>query len=136
MEKDKTTKDLDELLERALAADQELPEGLSERLERQIDAWEVAEKRQKRLTGRRWMYWISGIAAGALLVFGIFHYNGYVEEQKMSNRELAEAQIAAQDALQLFFHNLNKGVAQVDNAAQNINKVNEVLNKQKITHKK
>lgn len=134
MEKDR--KNLDELLERALAAEQELPVGLSERLERQIDAWEAAEKRPKRLPGRQWIYWAGGIAASALLTIGIFRYNAYMEEQKINARELAEAQVAAQDALQMFFQNLNKGVTQMDNVAQNINKVNEVLNKQKITNKK
>lgn len=134
MEKGK--KNLDELLEQALAAEQELPDGLSERLERQIDTWEAAEKRPKRLAGRRWIYWAGGIAASVLLAIGIFRYNAYVEEQKINARELAEAQIAAQDALQMFFQNLNKGVTQMDNVAQNINKVNEVLNKQKIINKK
>lgn len=134
MEKGK--KNLDELLEQAFAAEQKLPDGLSERLERQIDAWEVAEKQSKRSAGRRWIYWAGGIAASVLLVIGIFRYNAYVEEQKINARELAEAQIAAQDALQMFFQNLNKGVTQMDNVAQNINKVNEVLNKQKITNKK
>ena len=129
MEKGK--KNLDELLEQAFAAEQKLPDGLSERLERQIDAWEVAEKQSKRSAGRRWIYWAGGIAASVLLVIGIFRYNAYVEEQKINARELAEAQIAAQDALQMFFQNLNKGVTQMDNVAQNINKVNEVLNKQK-----
>ena len=134
MEKGKNN--LDELLEQAFAAEQKLPDGLSERLERQIDAWEVAEKQSKRSAGRRWIYWAGGIAASVLLVIGIFRYNAYVEEQKINARELAEAQIAAQDALQMFFQNLNKGVTQMDNVAQNINKVNEVLNKQKITNKK
>ncbi len=134
MEKGK--KNLDELLEQALAAEQELPDGLSERLERQIDTWEAAEKRPKRLPGRQWIYWAGGIAASALLTIGIFRYNAYMEEQKINARELAEAQVAAQDALQMFFQNLNKGVTQMDNVAQNINKVNEVLNKQKITNKK
>lgn len=134
MEKGK--KNLDELLEQALAAEQELPEGLFERLERQIDTWDAAEKRPKRLAGRQWIYWAGGIAASALLTIGIFRYNAYMEEQKINARELAEAQVAAQDALQMFFQNLNKGVTQMDNVAQNINKVNEVLNKQKITNKK
>ena len=129
MEKGK--KNLDELLEQAFAAEHKLPDGLSERLERKIDAWEVAEKQSKRSAGRRWIYWAGGIAASVLLVIGIFRYNAYVEEQKINARELAEAQIAAQDALQMFFQNLNKGVTQMDNVAQNINKVNEVLNKQK-----
>ena len=133
MEKDKNNPD--ELLERALVAEQELPEGLSERLEKQIDLWAETEKRQKQRAGRRLVYWMSGIAAAALLVFGIFRYDAHVEEQKVRARELAEAQIAAQDALYMFFGNLNKGVAQMDNAAQNINKANEVLNKQ-IIHRK
>lgn len=33
---------LDELLDKTLAVEQELPEGLSERLEKQIDTWAKA----------------------------------------------------------------------------------------------
>ncbi len=128
MEKDKNN--LDELLERALAAEQDMPEGLHERLEKQIDIWAEAEKRQKQQVRRRFACWISGIAAAALLAVGIFRYDAPAEGQEAGAIELAQAHAAAQDALQMFFGNLNKGVAQIDNAAQNINKANEVLNKQ------
>lgn len=73
---------LDELLDKTLAVEQELPEGLSERLEKQIDTWAKAERQQKRLLTRRWIYWVSGIAATILLTIGIFHYDAYEKEQK------------------------------------------------------
>ena len=39
-------KQIDELINKVLREDQTLPEGLSERLEQQIDAWAAAEKKE------------------------------------------------------------------------------------------
>lgn len=118
---------LDELLDKTLAVEQELPEGLSERLEKQIDTWAKAERQQKRLFTRRWIYWVSGIAATILLTIGIFRYDAYEKEQKTNARELADATITAQNALQLFFNNFNKGIMQIDNVNRKVDKVNELL---------
>lgn len=118
---------LDELLDKTLAAEQELPEGLSERLEKQIDTWAKAERQQKQLVTRRWIYWVSGIAATILLTIGIFRYDAYEKEQETNARELADATITAQNALQLFFSNFNKGIMQMDNVNRKVDKVNELL---------
>ena len=40
-------KQIDELINKVLREDQTLPEGLSERLEQQIDAWAAAERRRR-----------------------------------------------------------------------------------------
>ena len=58
-------KKIDELINKALQEDLALPEGLSERLERQID-FLAQEEISPRVSRRRSFYWISGIAAAIL----------------------------------------------------------------------
>ena len=58
-------KKIDELINKALQEDLALPEGLSERLERQID-FLAQEEISPRVSRRRSFYWISGIAAAFL----------------------------------------------------------------------
>ena len=54
-------KQIDELINKVLREDQTLPEGLSERLEQQIDAWAAAEKKETIRSSfrRRSLYWLS-----------------------------------------------------------------------------
>lgn len=124
---------IDELIDKALQEEQALPEGLSRRLEQQIDAWAAAEEKKTRtLPRRRSLYWLSGAAAVALLCIGIFQY----DVSSHSHNRLADtytnpqdAAVAAEKALLLLSQNLNKGISQVDNAQQEIDKVNNILNK-------
>ena len=62
-------KKIDELINKALQEDLALPEGLSERLERQID-FLAQEEVSPRVSRRRSFYWISGIAAAILHLHG------------------------------------------------------------------
>ena len=126
-------KNIDELINKALQEEQALPEGLSRRLEQQIDAWAVAEEKKTRsLTRRRSLYWLSGVAAVALLCIGIFRYDAPSHTpdrlaDTYTNPE--DAAVAAEKALLLMSQNLNKGLSQVNNAGQEIDKVNNILNK-------
>lgn len=64
-------KNIDELINKALQEEQALPEGLSRRLEEQINAWAATEEKKTRsLTRRRTLYWLSGVAASILLCIG------------------------------------------------------------------
>lgn len=67
-------KKIDELINKALQEDLALPEGLSERLERQID-FLAQEEISPRVSRRRSFYWISGIAS-AILGSPIPHLHG------------------------------------------------------------
>ena len=68
-------KNIDELINKALQEEQALPEGLSRRLEEQIDAWAATEEKKTRSsTRRRTLYWLSGVAASILLCIGFFQY--------------------------------------------------------------
>lgn len=127
-------KQLDELIDKVLREDQTLPEGLTNRLEQQINAWAATEKKETMRSSfrRRSLYWFSGAAAAILLCAGIFQFTG----TGGNNRQLTdtysnpqEAAIAAQKALSLLSVNLNKGIEQMNDAQQEIDKVNEILNK-------
>lgn len=126
-------KKIDELIDKALQEEQVLPEGLSHRLEAQIDAWATMEqKRGRPLSHRRTLYWLSGIAASILLCIGLFQYN---DLNQVSDRftdtytNPEEAAVAAKKAFTLLSLNFNKGINQVSDAGQEIDKVNNILNK-------
>ena len=129
-----TDKQIDELIERALKAEQTLPEGLSRRLEQQIDRWEAQEEKGKQFQLHKHpiFYWISGIAASLLLCVGVFfHATSSDTQNKLADTytDPQEAAIAAEKALLLLSDNLNKGFAQVNEAGAEIRKVNNLLNK-------
>ena len=68
-------KKIDELINKALQEEQALPEGLSRRLEKQIDTWaSTEEKKTRSLTRRRTLYWLSGVAASILLCISFLQY--------------------------------------------------------------
>lgn len=125
-------KQIDELINKVLREDQTLPEGLSERLEQQIDAWAAAEKKETIRSSfrRRSLYWLSGAAAVALLCVGTFQFVAPEKEHQLADTYTnpQEAAIAARKALAFMSVNLNKGIEQVNEAQQEMNKVNEILN--------
>ncbi len=129
-----TDKQIDKLIDRALKAEQPLPEGLSRRLEQQIELW-VAQEEDK---GKRFhlrkqtFYWMGGIAASLLLCVGIFFYTTLSNTPNRladTYTDPQEAAIAAEKALLLLADNLNRGFAQIDNAEKGIQKINNILNK-------
>lgn len=127
-------KNIDELINKALQEEQALPEGLSRRLEEQIDAWAATEEKKTRsLTRRRTLYWLSGVAASILLCIGFFQYDVpvlcFLDRLHDTYTNPEDAAVAAEKALLLLSHNLNKGISQVNDAGQEIDKVNNILNK-------
>lgn len=126
-------KKIDELINKALQEEQALPEGLSRRLEQQIDAWASAEEKKTRSwTRRRSLYWLSGVVAAILLCIAFFQYDvssHTPDRPRDTYTNPEEAAVAAEKALLLLSQNLNKGINQVNDAEQEIDKVNNILNK-------
>lgn len=127
-------KQIDELIKKALLEEQALPEGLGKRLEQQIDSWATAEEKKTRsLSRKRTLYWLSGIAAAVLLCIGIFQpdiplpHSGHRFADTYSDPK--EAAEAAQKALLFMSQNLNKGIDQAQEVREEINKVNNIINK-------
>ena len=120
-------KRIDELINKALQEDLALPEGLSERLERRID-FLAQEEVSPRVSRRRSFYWISGIAAAILgALFLIFtETNRPAPTMADTFTDPEEAAVVAQNALAFMSRNLNKGLGQVNEAGQEITKINKI----------
>ena len=119
-------KKIDELINKALQEDLALPEGLSERLERRID-FLAQEEVSPRVSRRRSFYWISGIAAAILGAFTETNRPAPTMADTFTDPE--EAAVVAQNALAFMSRNLNKGLGQVNEAGQEITKINKIVNK-------
>lgn len=81
---------------------QNAPNGLEERLSRQIDGWNRVEKTTQRRGRVVLMRWITGVAASLIILFGIaFMAYRHTEQQ-------------AERALVAFSETLNKGLSLID----------------------
>lgn len=122
-------KKIDELINKALQEDLALPEGLSERLERQID-FLAQEEISPRVSRRRSFYWISGIAAAILgALFLIFTETNRPAPVMADTFTDPKRQRRSPNALAFMSRNLNKGLGQVNEASQEITKINKIVNK-------
>lgn len=127
-------KHIDELIDRALRREQELPEGLSERLELYIDrlAAEDQKKQAKRIRMRTF-YQLSGVAAAILLAVVLFFQTENMNTQPTTAdtfKTPEEAAFAAQEVLAFLSTQFNKGLDQVSEAKGEVEKVNGIVNKQ------
>ncbi|MDR1160761.1 MAG: hypothetical protein LBK45_00325 [Tannerellaceae bacterium] len=107
-----------------------LPEGLSARLEAHIDALAAGERRRK--ARRRFMYRATAAAAIALLCIGILLKAGKQAPTLSAADTFSdpkEAAIVAGQALAFMSAQLNKGIEKVEDAGQEIEKVNHLLDK-------
>lgn len=113
--------------------DIEVPIDLQNKLSKSIDRWEETEKRVVRIKHDRRIYWqwVSGIAAGILLIFSVWTY---VDRNENNTPALADtytnpedAYKEAQKALALVSMNLNKGMEQLENAQQKTEKVDKII---------
>jgi len=128
-------KHIDDLINKALREEGELPEGLSDRLEQHIN--KLAEKEEK--TSKAWLmrkrsiYWFSGVAAALILCIALFFQTENIQDGPTTAdtfNDPQEAAIVAQEALAFLSIHLNKGLDQVSEANEEMNKVNKIVNKQ------
>ena len=127
-------KEFNTLIQEAFRNERELPEGLSDRLERHIDqlAAEEKEARKPSPAKKRLLYWFSGIAASFLLAMAIFFQVEKPVYPTMADtfNDPQEAAMAAQNALSFLSSQFNKGLDQISEAGKEVDKVNEIVNKQ------
>lgn len=120
-------KEVNRMIDEAL--DIPIPEGLAERLEAQID--ELAAK-EKKHNLRRIIYWAASTAAVILLCIGLFVNTNRPSDQMQTAdtfTDPAEAALVAEQALAFISTQLNKGLDQVTDAGQEIDKVNKIVYK-------
>ncbi|MDR0989336.1 MAG: hypothetical protein LBM06_07800 [Prevotellaceae bacterium] len=123
---------LDHLIDRALADEGTLPEGISERLEARLQAYADSQTQTPlRLTSakpRRRLYLASGIAASLLLAAALFFETQNREPQPRDTfTDPARAALVAHDALTLLSSKLNKGLSPVRGADAELQHVNQLL---------
>ncbi|MDH6314138.1 hypothetical protein M2137_002932 [Parabacteroides sp. PFB2-10] len=124
-------KQMDELIDQALQEEQALPEGLSERLENYIDRLDKAEKRVS--MRKRSVYWMVGVAASLLIGVALFFPTETIETKPTTADTFSdpeEAAVVAGEALAFLSLQFNKGVNQLEEAKQEVERVNEIVNKQ------
>lgn len=128
-------KHIDELIDRALRQEQELPEGLSERLEGYIDQLAAVETHQKqtRHAKRRTLYWLTAVAASLFLGIALFFPTEEIHTRPTTADTFTdpeEAALVAQEALAFLSSQFNKGLNQVSEAQEEVQKVNAIVNTQ------
>ena len=110
----------------------QVPEGLEERLSKQIDQWAIQERFIPKSTQRRTLQWIGSIAASLLILFGM---GWYFNDAQPSYRQDTcatpeEAYVHTEKALMMFAQALNKGVKQMEAIQESTDKVERNIQKQ------
>lgn len=115
-------------------ADTHVPQGLEERITRNIDAWKAEEQSMAKVQRKARILslpWIGSIAASMLVLLSIGWY--MYEPQPVRKDTCAtpeEAYIHAQKALAMFSHTLNKGMEQMNAAYETTERVERTIQKQ------
>lgn len=125
-------KQLDEWIKKALEQEMTLPEGLSDRLEQRIDSWASEQPAKRTASLRRRLFGLSSAAAILLLAIGISLFTGVLPRKTVladTYTDPKEAARVAQETLLFMSENLNKGIEQAKEAENEINNINEILNK-------
>lgn len=124
--------EIDQLIKQALKAEAELPTGLKERLEKQIDALAEAERPHIRWPHARPFRWaIGGIAAaliGALFWVQLERKTTFTTPADTFS-DPKEAALVAEQALVMLSQNLNKGLAQAQSCTEEMRQINRIINK-------
>ena len=107
-----------------------VPEGLEERLSKQIDQWAIQERFIPKSPPRRTLQWIGSIAASLLILFSIGWYFHTPQPRKDTCATPEEAYIHTEKALMMFAQALNKGVKQMEVIQESTEKVERNIQKQ------
>lgn len=100
----------------SLCHEDSVPQGMEERLSRQIDRWNAVEKGSMRRTRRVSMKWISGMAACFLVMFaGAMMYQTKENKEEFARQQaeyekMREAYAETHNSLMKFSEYLNKGL--------------------------
>ena len=118
-------------LQMQATTDTSVPQGLEERISRNIDAWEAEEGRTQRKARILSLSWISSIAASLLVLIS---FSWYLYEPQPVRKDTCatpeEAYVHAQKALGMFSKALNKGMDQMEAAHATTERVERTIQEQ------
>ncbi|HEY9551410.1 MAG TPA: hypothetical protein VIQ97_03895 [Prevotella sp.] len=112
------------LFEAFHAQEAPLPSGFEQRMERQVDSWNMLEKSSTRRARTAVLRWISGIAASVAVLFSVVWMVNSVSDskeyavQQETYDNPQDAYAETQRALKLFSAKMNKGLAKISNNNQ------------------
>lgn len=125
-------KQVDKWIKKAVEDEMTLPEGLSERLEQQIDRWATQKTVKHTFPIRRRLIGWSCAAAILLLTIGIFQFTDSFPRKTVltdTYTDPGEAARVARQTLLFMSVNLNKGIDEAKEAENEIHNINQILNK-------
>jgi len=107
----------------------QVPAEVSQRLEESI--MQLDAPRKFLPFRKKWYYWISSAAAVVVLCIGLFFATRESSPPKMADtfNNPEEAALVAQQTLVFMSAQLNKGLNKVTDAGQELDRVNQILNK-------
>ena len=110
----------------------QIPDGLEEKLSKQIGKWAIQEQFGKKTPQRRSLQWIGSIAASLLVLLGIgWYFNDAQPDYRQDTCATPEeAYIHTEKALMMFAQALNKGVKQMEVIQESTDKVERNIQKQ------
>lgn len=102
---------------------------LKERLENQINQWEVEERIKPKFDLKKPLLWMGSIAASILIIFYIGINQSPQPRQDTCNTP-EEAYIHTEKTLMMFAQALNKGISQMENIQETTNKIEKKVQEQ------
>ena len=110
----------------------QVPEGLEERLSKQIDQWAMQKRFIPKSTQKIALQWIGGIAASLQILFGM---GWYFNDAQLNYRQDTcatpeEAYVHTEKALMMFAQALDKGVKQKEVIQESTDKIERNIQKQ------
>lgn len=123
-------------LQMASHQENEVPNGLEDRLSNLIDEWDTHDKqiaRKQKHTRILRLQWVGSIAASLLILFSVgiyIHKNNIPLSPKDTCTTPEEAYNEAQKALLMFSATINKSVKQVETVQVTTEKIQEKVNQQ------
>ena len=115
--------EIDKIIDLALKQEQDIPPGISNRLERLIESLDEKEKKKRSIP----IKWIGSIAASILLCVGISSIYQINPTQMDTFDNPYEAAQTAEKALILLSSNLNKGIMQTEKPRKEIKRINNII---------
>lgn len=108
----------------------QVPEGLEEKLSKQIDQWAMQERFVRNASRKRTFQWIGSIAASLLILFSMGWYFHAPQPRQDTCATPEEAYIQTERALMMFAQALDKGMKQMEVIRESTDKVERNIQKQ------
>jgi hypothetical protein len=123
---------INKLINEVFEEEIKIPEGLSERLEKNLDNY-IYDNREKKTSNninfRKLIIYVGSLAASILLCVGLFFIKNDKNRIADTFQDPVEAEMFAVKMLTLVSTELNKGITPYEKVNEKVNRTNEIINK-------